>query len=361
MNKQKLVETTFNNPFNQEKYEEFLTELFNESKYEEEDISYEIKQGFEEYIETVYDYGNYVDTNEEELKLFVVKLKRTTSLERARTMQRNFIARLLTEQWINNALVAFYDNTEDWRFSFIKIEYDVDEKGNVIKKLSPAKRHSYLVGPNQSNHTCQKQFLDLINENSILISDIEETFNIENVTDEFYKEYKRLYLNLNESLEDIIQKDETVKKEFETKDIKTSDFSKKLMGQLVFLYFLQKKGWLGVDKDGKWGEGSKNFLRDLYEKKYIGYENFFNDVLEPLFYQGFCEDVTDYHYKKFNCKIPFLNGGLFEQINNYDWENTEITLKNSIFEEIFNTFDRFNFTVKEDEPLEKEVAVDPEM
>ena len=35
--------------------------------------------------------------------------------------------------------------------------------------------------------------------------------------------------------------------------------------------------------------------------------------------------------------------------------------KKRYFEEILDTFDLYNFTVKEDEPLEKEVAVDPEM
>ena len=63
----------------------------------------------------------------------------------------------------------------------------------------------------------------------------------------------------------------------------------------------------------------------------------------------------------FDCKIPFLNGGLFEPINDYDWVNVRIPLENSIFESILGTFDRFNFTIKEDEPLDKEVAVDPEM
>ncbi|HUS51389.1 MAG TPA: N-6 DNA methylase, partial [Candidatus Paceibacterota bacterium] len=45
----------------------------------------------------------------------------------------------------------------------------------------------------------------------------------------------------------------------------------------------------------------------------------------------------------------------------YNWGETDINLDNSLFEEIFKTFDEFNFTIKEDEPLEKEVAVDPEM
>ena len=66
-------------------------------------------------------------------------------------------------------------------------------------------------------------------------------------------------------------------------------------------------------------------------------------------------------YKNLNCKIPFLNGGLFDPINDYDWRNTDITINNDTFRKIFETFDLYNFTVKEDEPLEKEVAIDPEM
>ena len=44
-----------------------------------------------------------------------------------------------------------------------------------------------------------------------------------------------------------------------------------------FIYFLQKKGWLGLKKndDGtfkKWGTGDKNFIRNLFIKKYCNYE-----------------------------------------------------------------------------------------
>ena len=79
----------------------------------------------------------------------------------------------------------------------------------------------------------------------------------------------------------------------------------------------------------------------------------------------------DNWFELLECKIPFLNGGLFEPI--YDWVNTDIVFDNSIFSNdeqsvegdcgtgILDVFDRYNFTVKEDEPLEKEVAVDPEM
>ncbi len=81
----------------------------------------------------------------------------------------------------------------------------------------------------------------------------------------------------------------------------------------------------------------------------------------------------DHYFSQFKCRIPFLNGGLFDPLGNYDWVNTDILLPNELFSNDYKTkegdtgtgildvFDRYNFTVKEDEPLEKEVAVDPEM
>ena len=360
MNNKELIEKTFSKEFDQETYGEFLTELLNQPIYEEEDISYKIDKGFYDYIETVYDYGTFEDFEQEEMKLYVVKLKRTSSLERARTMQRNFIAKLLSEDIINNALVAFYGDNEDWRFSFVNKTYK-REKDKIKEELTLPTRHSYLVGPTQSNHTCQKQMKSLLNYDEITIEEIFKAFEVENVTEEFFKEYKELFHMLTESIEKVKEKDNLVKEEFEKREIKSTDFAKKILGQIVFIYFIQKKGWLGVSKDKKWGSGPKDFLRRLYNKEYKKYDNFFNDVLEELFYNGLSTSSVDNHYSEFNCKIPFINGGIFENINDYDWKHTDINLDNKIFEEILDTFDTFNFTVKEDEPLEKEVAIDPEM
>ena len=71
--------------------------------------------------------------------------------------------------------------------------------------------------------------------------------------------------------------------------------------------------------------------------------------------------------------FPFLNGGLFEPLADYDWRKTDIVLPNRLFTNnerfdefstgtgVLDMFDRYNFTVNEAEPLEKEVAIDPEM
>jgi hypothetical protein len=92
-----------------------------------------------------------------------------------------------------------------------------------------------------------------------------------------------------------------------------------------------------------------------------------------LFYEALRLERQDDYYSRFDCRIPFLNGGLFDPINDYDWIDTDILLPNDLFSNgqktkegdtgtgILDVFDRYNFTVKEDEPLEKEVAIDPEL
>lgn len=355
-----LLEKTFKNKFDMNNYVNFLKELFNKSNIYPREMNY-IKKEFWNYENEVYFLGDYQDESGDSIAMYVVELSKQSSRDRARTMQRNLIASLMKDKY-DSALVAFYEqNMGDWRFSHVSIEYEFDDSGLKEKLTSPI-RHSFLVGPNEPNHTCQQQFKDiLVNEENILLEEINDAFNIENVTGEFFDKYKDLFLDLTESLEEVKEKDEVVKTEFDSKHVESSDFAKKLMGQLVFICFLQKKGWLGVEKDAKWGTGPKDFLKQIFDQCVSDNKNFFNDILEPLFYKGFSEDSQDDHYYTFGYRIPFLNGGLFEPINGYDWIKTDVYLDNQIFQNIIDTFDLFNFTVKEDEPLEKEVAVDPEM
>ena len=90
---------------------------------------------------------------------------------------------------------------------------------------------------------------------------------------------------------------------------------------------------------------------------------FFNDYLEPLFYDTLNKERPGHRSDYFKSKIPYLNGGLFQPINDYNWDGVENTIcvQNHLFGEIFDTFDTFNFTIYENDPLEQDVAVDPEM
>ncbi|MDD5192510.1 MAG: Eco57I restriction-modification methylase domain-containing protein [Candidatus Nanoarchaeia archaeon] len=366
-----LLIDTFNREFNSDKFVNFLKELL-KGKFNINPKSSSPHKEFEEYIRSFKKIGDYKN-GRNSIEILIVELKKTSSLERARTMQRNFIAKWLNSDYSpkDGALVAFYgENPDDWRFSFVKMDYKFGEDGQVIKELTPAKRYSFLVGKHEPNHTCKRQFLSLLKEETVppTLEELEKAFSVDNVTKEFFDQYKDRFIQLKESIDGIIKKNHIVRKEFENKGINSIEFSKKLLGQIVFLYFLQKKGWLGVQKDSggkfnEWGSGPKDFMKRLFNGNIVKYENFFNDVLEPLFYQALANDrsADNDYYEKLKCKVPFLNGGLFEPIKDYDWTKTDILIDNNIFKDIFTTFDQFNFTIKEDEPLEKEVAVDPEM
>ena len=100
---------------------------------------------------------------------------------------------------------------------------------------------------------------------------VEEAFSVEAVSDEFFKKYRALFEDTHAALEKLVAKDKTLHDEFNAKGVNTVDFAKKLMGQIVVLYFLQKKGWLGVEKGKDWGTGPRDFLRRLANGVYGKY------------------------------------------------------------------------------------------
>ncbi len=378
-----LIREVFEKRFNENNYAKFIAELLTEYDREKYFARKTVfPDMFRDFVNSYTRLGTYHSPAGERLDSLIVYLKKSHSLDAARNAQRNFVAHhLKIHDDKDAALVAFVSpDSPDWRFSLVrsKLENIQQESGKfkLTRTFSPARRWSYLVGESERSHTAQSMFLPLMERGSKpVLNDLVSAFDIESVTDEFFESYKELFFRVKDAIDSLSESDRLVKEEFESKRIKTADFSKKLLGQVVFLYFLQKKGWLGVEEEGKWGTGSKRFLRDLFEKKHVRYRNFFNDVLEHLFYEALASDRSIYNHFStlFNCRLPFLNGGLFDPIGGYNWSQTHILLPDGLFSNnettrsgdtgtgILDVFDRFNFTVKEDEPLEKEVAVDPEM
>ena len=381
-----LVQQTFTHAFDKNSFLEFSRNLLNhidEQKAQSWNSQY-VKDAFKEHVRRYERLGTYTSPDQDKMDVLIVHLTNESKLERARTAIRNFVAdHLKTRDEKEAALVAFVSPSETtWRFSYVKMEYASTERDDgkvgVETRLTPARRFSYLVGEGESCHTAQTRFLDLLQdtESDPSLADIEEAFSVEAVTNEFFKKYVALFEEIHQELERLVSKDNIIWNEFEAKGVNTVDFAKKLMGQIVFLCFLQKKGWLGVEKGKDWGSGPRDFLRRLANGKYGQYGNLFNEILEPLFYDTLATDRGHEAWcGRFQCRIPFLNGGLFEPLGDYDWRQTDIVLPNKLFtnsepvekEEgitgtgVLDVFDRYNFTVNEAEPLEKEVAIDPEM
>ena len=439
MTKQNQFEKTLNSSYNHTDFISFINEFLSGNsdpncgiKSIAPDFYQEERSNFSYYVDGYYHIGYYNSEDNQKILLLSVCLRKGETVERARSMQRNFVKKLIENSNCVGALVAFYTKNEPdkWRFSFIRLDYEFS-KGKITEKLTPARRYSYLVGKGEPSATALQRLFPIYENDfdCVTLDQLEEAFSVEKVTNEFYNQYKEKYLELKEYLD--TNKDFV--KESTERGFTSEEFSKKLLGQIIFLYFLQKKGWLGVNsfpvtltkkeydfafwartdkrlkdlmpkayretengdyernskvldslsseekeiiasvvKGGDWGTGPRNFMRAIYNDSIKKGKNFFDDCLEELFYTGLNKNRGENcFYAPLCCRIPFLNGGLFEELENYDWRNNHFNIPNEFFSNVdkkgrdadglLDIFDRYNFTMNEDEPMEREVAIDPEM
>ena len=176
----------------------------------------------------------------------------------------------------------------------------------------------------------------------------QEAFDVEAVTDKFFADYQRVFTQVEDAIEGIPE-GETEKRRL---------YTQRLFNRLMFLRFIEKKGWLTYN-------GDRNYLRALFDATEASEtdEDFLNDRLFWAFFRGLgnvtnlLEESTEVVERR--GEVPFLNGGLFE-MQEYDSRNA-VHIPNDKFAEILKLFERYNFTVTESTPLDIEVAVDPEM
>jgi TaqI-like C-terminal specificity domain/Eco57I restriction-modification methylase len=181
----------------------------------------------------------------------------------------------------------------------------------------------------------------------------DEAFDVEKVTNRFFSEYKLVFESVEGSIEGI--------KDDEQKRL----FTQKLFNRLMFIAFVQKKGWLEFNGSGDyfkalWQDYQKESPNPLGKGAIEG--NFYRDRLSHLFFEGLNDPDKQGDKKliKLIGNVPYLNGGLFEE------DRSEmvpgIVVPDRAIEDILTKlFDRFNFTVSESTPLDVDVAVDPEM
>ncbi|MFQ5631757.1 MAG: class I SAM-dependent DNA methyltransferase, partial [bacterium] len=134
---QKIIRETFEHPFEKARFAGFVRNLLN--RYDDDAFAYHgnlIPDAYKPFVSKYERIGKYHD-GENRIDILIVHLNRETSLERARTMQRNFVAGYLQAKYGSAhekeaALVAFVSPDEaDWRFSLVKMDYRFDENGRV--------------------------------------------------------------------------------------------------------------------------------------------------------------------------------------------------------------------------------------
>lgn len=284
------------------------------------------------------------------LAIFRFEVSDNVQISRNRKSLRDIAAKYVDQGLIHGALVFYYSqNQDDYRLTFIAKQTYFNESGELVKKETAPKRYTFLLGKNEPCTTAASRLKELADKRtygSIYLTDVTDAFSVERLNKEFFNGYKAQYKKFIDTLSD-------------TKPHR--DYVKKLLGRLVFLQFLQKKGWMGVPASNvKWEGGDKNYLSKLVDN-YANNNRLLSDVLEPLFFKTLNEkrngDIADGKLGE-NIKIPYLNGGLFDKDR---IDELDIDFPYSYFKDLMDFFSQYNFTIDENDPDDSEVGIDPEM
>lgn len=253
-------------------------------------------------------------------------------------IERPIINQLLKE---HPYLLVVFSDSQFTNLHFVNVEYDEELKNRRLFRR-------IVIGPDERLHTAAQRInmLEVVDEK---ISPLElqikhdKAFDVEEVTKEFYDKFTEIFHILDKDIAE------------ENPQLDTGKQTQIILNRLIFLYFIQKKGWLNNNKRYLY----ENFL--TYWKKNPEGNSFYSDFLFELFQALSSQDNL---YKDILGNVPFLNGGLFE-VNPFPISpklQPRLVIKNSTFKQIFDyLLERFNFTVREDTPLDIEVAIDPEM
>jgi len=352
------IQNIFKQRYNQAKWKQFLGETFANAQLTP---TPKTLTGIDINVASQAQNLGYIllDENgiERQIAVYEVTLAPGIILERNRVGLRN----LLRKYWknIDAAFIAYHrPESANWRFTYVSELTGYDAEGEFIKIKTEPKRYTYLLGEGESIRTAVERFERIVKKGSkATLDDVKEAFSVEKLSKTFFEEYKK---NYDIFCKYMVSQPGIYQTIFNGDEKAIRDFNKKLLGRIVFLYFIQKKGWLGVPKNQSWGKGDFNFLTNHFQS-FQHPELFYQDFLSVLFFDTLNTKRRDDLIKLGEgeaCRIPYLNGGLFEEENKHH-RNLIFTAK--LFENLFNFFDQYNFTIYEDDPNDHTVAVDPEM
>ena len=350
--------------------------------------------------------------------------------------------RFLADEWENRALVVFVpeDNDDNYRFSLITIDLEETDSGRIAKRYSNPRRYSYFLGKGIAYHTPNKYLNEKgrvkeRTENGKQISafdDLRNRFSVEVLTEAFYSELSDWYAWAVKTVRFPNKLDDT------TDDDKfNAEATIRLVTRLIFVWFLKQKHLIPdefFDEEYIAEHLLKNFCPNEVVNLFGKSEEsvYYKAILQNLFFAMLNSPITpegkdtiserrfrngrsDYDNNKLmryeslftdpdlfvdiaNRTVPFLNGGLFDCLDDKDNHNyidgfsdREVVQKALIVpdylffgEEVGKNIDlsewygdsakkkvsargiidilkRYNFTVEENTPFDQEVSLDPEL
>jgi Putative DNA-binding domain len=158
-----------------------------------------------------------------------------------------------------------------------------------------------------------------------------KAFDVEKVTKKFYELFKTEHANFLSFIKGIPDKQ------------MESWYASVMVNRLMFLYFIQEKGFLNEDRDYL-----RNKLKESRDRKPDAY---YTDFLCPLFFQGFARKKAERTaaVNRLLGEIPYLNGGLFQPHQIEELYGKQIVIADKAFEKLFNFFKEYDWHLDERE------------
>ncbi len=171
-----------------------------------------------------------------------------------------------------------------------------------------------------------------------------KAFDVERVTKRFYDRFKTehaAFLSLLAGIPD---------KELERWYVSV------MLNRLMFVYFIQKKGFLGG--------GDTDYLRNKLtrSRNELGKDCYYRDLLCPLFFEGFAKrrDERSEKANRLLGEVPYLNGGIFMLHQIERLHGKTIAIPDKAFDRLFEFFDAYRWHLDE-RPLKSDDEINPDV
>jgi hypothetical protein len=324
---------------------EKVYQLFDGLGYKTLDPSYKGKEAWglkekdKESVKEIYAIANY----EKRFQILLVELQSSISNLKSSILKS---LPLDLEKEIPYPFFVFTSDYQNFTFVLIeKIREDVGLWKRKLVKLNLDRENAYYTDKWVISNMAVKGDKD---EPRHIYNTLLGALSVEKVSKIFFGDYKTIFFEIRNFLLD------------QKIHIKQAhEFSQQLLNRIMFIYFIDKKKWLrNSPKFMKW------FWDSYAEKRRNnGGNQFYEKWLNILFLEGFNNRFSHPQYFPHEVRdtlslAPYLNGGLFKK---NELDDLPVNLPDEFMERILNFFEKYNFTIREDLPLDVEVAVDPQM
>lgn len=245
--------------------------------------------------------------------------------------------------WAMGLTPNYEDSPENFTNHNISIDFILPEAGDRLFIILSLNYKLRVLELHQSLTHTQREILEAWTKAATVLADkcalhalLWKSFDFEPINKQFYKDLLTYFDQLTEHLERAGIEKEAAKL-----------FSVRLIGRLLFLWFVEKKGFLNPDKH--------YFHVSASEDQSV----YYRAKLEPLFFEVLNTEVRK--RKNDDTQTPFLNGGLFEAIDIDFRGDRKISFPNQFFSGLYERLNHYNFTVDEGTSEYEQVAIDPEM